>query len=401
MNIFRVVWQKTYMFIFYKFTYLMNWRLPEVIKGENSLLKVPSKMKELELNDCLLVIDPGVLKIGLADKLVEELSRNNISYFIFDKIEPNPKIRDIELGVKLYNEKNLKCMIGFGGGSALDTAKAIGARVVNKNKSIEKLGGLLKVRKKIPPLFLIPTTAGTGSEATIASVVTNEVTHHKYAINDLHLIPDFAVLDPLLTVGLPKTITAQTGMDALTHAVEGYLAMDVPKEYQKLAIEAIASIFNNILLVFEDGTNIEARKEMLYASFKAGAVFTRVGLTYVHPIAHTLGGLYNIPHGLANAVVLPYCLRYYGDKVYKKLSFLSEECLNVDKNLSIKDKANIFVDKIDDLNNKMELTRKFEIKENDIPTMVNWAIKEADNAYNPPVILDKNDLENIIRQISK
>ena len=396
MNAFRKVFQRVYMFIFYKMTYLMNWRIPTIL---SSTKDVPNKIKELNLDNCFLVIDPGILKLGLSDGLINAFNDLGINYHIFTQIEPNPKIKDIEAGVLEYINSGSTCICAMGGGSAMDTAKAIGARIVRPNKSIEKLGGLLKVGRKIPLLFAIPTTAGTGSETTIASVVTNEVTHHKYSINDLHLIPSYAVLDASLTLGLPKSITSATGMDALTHAIEGYLSLDVPKKYKRLAEEAIVDILGNILTVYNDGSNYDARYKMLYASFKAGCVFTRVGLTYCHPIAHTLGGLYSVPHGLANAVILPHCLRHYGKKVYKKLAHLSDLCNLTNENMSLEEKAIAFIERIEFLNKEMNLETKFDIKEEDIPQMIKWAEHEANSAYYPPVILDSKEIEAIIREV--
>lgn len=399
MSFLRKVWQRIFMFTFYKATYLMKWKVPELIEGENSILNICNKIKELNLDNAFVVIDSGIYELGLTNDFISSLDRNSIKYVLFTDFKPNPSIIDIEKGVELYNKTKSSFIIAIGGGSAIDTAKAIGARIARPNKSLEQLGGLLKVNKKIPTFFAVPTTAGTGSETTIASVVTNEETHHKYAINDLHLIPDYAYLDPMLTINLPKSITAMTGMDALTHAVEGYLSCDVPKKYRLLAEEAINTIISKLTYVYDNPHDIEARNDMLKASFKAGVVFTRVGLTYVHPIAHTLGGLYHVPHGLANAIVLPHCLRYYGSKVYKKLARLSDVSGLSKDNQTIEEKANLFINQIDIMNNHMNLSQKFEIKEEDIPKMIKWALKEANSAYYPPVILDYKDIENIIREI--
>ena len=189
-------------------------------------------------------------------------------------------------------------------------------------------------------------------------------------------------------------------MDALTHAVEGYISRDVPKKYRELAEEAIKDIMENMLEVYDNPTNEQARYKMLHASYKAGVVFTRVGLTYVHPIAHTLGGLYNVPHGLANAVILPVCLKYYNSKkVTSKLAHLSDICGISNDSMSLEEKKNAFILKIEELNERMGITRKFEIKEEDIPQMVKWIIHEADSAYNPPVYLYEKDIINLINNI--
>nr|MCR5741475.1 iron-containing alcohol dehydrogenase [Gammaproteobacteria bacterium] len=360
MNIFKKFFIRTFQFILYKACYLLPFRQPELLKDNDDLIK---KIKELSLDNAFLVIDPGIYKLSLADNLTKSLNDNNIKFTIFTDFEANPKIKDVEKGVIEYKNNNSKFIIAMGGGSAMDTAKAIGARIVRPNKSIEQLKGLLKVHKKIPTLFAIPTTAGTGSETTIASVIINEKTSHKYSINSLNLTPRYALLDASLTIGLPKSITAFTGMDALTHATEGYITRDVPKKHKRLAEEAIISIMDNMLEVYNNPKNLEARSNMLHASFKAGVVFTRVGLTYVHPIAHTLGGLYGVPHGLANARILPECLRYYGKKVYKKLAHLADICHLTNENMSLEEKANAYISKIEELNNIMGLNVQFDIKD--------------------------------------
>ncbi|MBP5342305.1 iron-containing alcohol dehydrogenase [bacterium] len=390
--------RRIYMFFFYTFARLLKWREPVLLTGDNPIEEIPKKIKELGLKRSLVVLDPIVESLGLSQSLTHAFIKNDINYKIFNKVKPNPKISDIEDGLKIYMENFCDSIVVMGGGSALDTAKAIGARIARPDRTIEQMKGLFKVGKDIPTLFAIPTTAGTGSEATIASVVTDN-NQHKYAINDLHLIPNYAVLEPKLTTGLPKEITAQTGMDALTHAVEGYISKGITKKYEILAVEAIKQIFNNIKQAYDNGSSLDARGEMLEASYKAGVVFTRCGLTYVHPIAHTLGGLYNVPHGLANAILLPICLRKYGEKIYKKLAYLYD-AIEPDSDLSLeKDKALKFIEKIDELNNYMNIGNKFKIDENDIPKMIEWAMNEANTQYYPPVILDSEDIEEIIREI--
>ena len=377
----------------------MKFREPVLLKDYE---EIASLIKRLNKKKIMLVIDPGIYKLGLSNKIIstiETLKENSIDYVLFTNIEANPKIKDIEEGVDIFKRSKCDSLIAMGGGSAMDTAKAIGARIARPKKSIEKMGGLLKVGKKIPLLIAIPTTAGTGSEATIASVVTDSETGHKYAINDLHLTPHYALLDPELTVGLPKNITAWTGMDALTHAVEGYITRDVPNKCKVYAEQAIIDIINNMEKVYDEPTNIEARSIMLKASYKAGVVFTRTGLTYVHPIAHTLGGLYNVPHGLANANILPICLRYYGKKVWNKLAHLADISELTTINMTVEERANAFIKKIEELNDHMGITQKFDINDNDIDKMVSWAIKEADSAYNPPVYLKREDIINIINLI--
>lgn len=245
--------------------------------------------------------------------------------------------------------------------------------------------GVLKVRKKPPSLFAVPTTAGTGSEATIAAVITDSKTHIKYQINDMALIPRYAVLDPALTIGLPAHITGATGMDALTHAVEAYIGKSNTRETKELSRKAVRLIFDNILTAYSAGANIAARENMLKASYYAGNAFTRAYIGYVHALAHALGGLYGIPHGLANAIVLPYVLEYYGSAVYKPLAELSD-CAGISFPSDTREqKAKKFISVIRKMNQGMNIPDKIEnIKRTDIPLLAKRAAKEANPFYPVP-----------------
>lgn len=258
--------------------------------------------------------------------------------------------------------------------------------------------GELKIRHKLPPFFAVPTTAGTGTEATLAAVVTNLQTHEKYAVNDPKLRPKYAVLDPELTAGLPADITAATGMDALTHAVEAYIGLSGTKSTDEYAEKAIKLIFENLEAAYNDGQNLEARENMLVASYYAGMAFTRAYVGYVHAVAHNLGGIYGTPHGLANAVILPHMLEYYGDTAYAKLAKLAEVA-----NLggySQADKAMNFIDAIKAMNKRMNIPEHFDfIKDEDIPTIVERALREGNPLYPVPKIMDEADCERVVRTI--
>lgn len=303
---------------------VLPWREPELLRGENSLSKLPKLIKDKNLKSVLIVTDQGITSIGLMDGFLKGLTAEGIHYFVYDKTVPNPTIDNIEEAYSMYKANQCQGIVAFGGGSPMDCAKAVGARVAKPNKSIPKMKGVFKVLKKIPPLFAIPTTAGTGSEATLAAVVSNSETHEKYAIMDTSLIPHYAVLDPLLTVGLPPHITSTTGIDALTHAVEAYIGRSNTKETTQWSIDAVKLIFDNLYESYSNGTNLTARTNMQEAAYLAGMAFTRAYVGYVHAIAHTLGGFYSVPHGLANAIILPYVLEYYGDSVHKPLAELAD-----------------------------------------------------------------------------
>jgi len=265
----------------------LSFREPELLEGENSLDKLPSLIQSKGIHNVLIVTDSGITAIGLMDGLLDGLQSVGINYVVYDKTVPNPTIDNIEEALKLYREKKCEAIIAFGGGSPMDCAKGVGARLARPEKSISQMKGQLKVRKPIPPLFAIPTTAGTGSEATLAAVISNSKTHEKYAVNDTVLFPHYAVLDPMLTVKLPPHITSTTGMDALTHAVEAYIGKSNTEETKKCAKEAVTLIFENLYEAYSNGSNITARKNMQKASYLAGFAFTRAFVGYVHAIAHT------------------------------------------------------------------------------------------------------------------
>lgn len=258
--------------------------------------------------------------------------------------------------------------------------------------------GQLKVMHKLPPFFAVPTTAGTGSETTLAAVVSNTKTHEKYAINDPCLRPKFAVLDPELTVGLPPHITSTTGMDALTHAVEAYIGKSNTKSTRDYAEKAVAIIFANLETAYKDGKNINARGQMLLGSFYGGMAFTRAYVGYVHAVAHNLGGMYGIPHGLANAVILPVMLEEYGAAIYPQLSKLAN--FAGIEGTSDDDKAKKFIAEVYAMNERMNIPKGFtQIKEEDIPTIVSRALKEANPLYPVPVIFDEDRMTQIVKKL--
>lgn len=381
-------------------TLFLPWREPQLIEGENSLAELPMLIKRERIENVLLVTDKGIAATGLMDGFLEGLRTEGIKFFIYDKTVPNPTIENIEEALQLYKANDCQGLVAFGGGSPIDCAKGVGARLARPNKTIPQMKGILKVLKKMPPLFAVPTTAGTGSEATLACVVSNSETHEKYALMDTALIPHFAVLDPLLTVKLPNPITSTTGMDALTHAVEAYIGKSNTKQTRQWSIDAVKLIFGNLYEAYANGENLTARKNMQRAAYFGGMAFTRAYVGNVHAIAHTLSGFYNVPHGLANAVILPHVLDYYGESVHKSLAELADAAGVCEPNDSTREKATKFIQAIKDLNEKMEIPPKVDcIVDSDIPLMAERAIQEANPLYPVPKILGREDMERLIRTI--
>lgn len=376
----------------------MNWKEPQLFEGKNSVLKLPRFIEQQKIHRVLIVTDKGLMKLNLLSPLIKELNVYKIDCFIFDDVQPNPTIQNVEACRQMYIDNDCEAVIAFGGGSPMDCAKAAAARVVKPRQSIRKMRGYLKIHKKLPPFFAVPTTAGTGSETTLAAVISNPETHEKNAIADMCLRPKYAVLDPMLTVGLPPHITSTTGMDALTHAVEAYIGKSNVKSTIRYAEEATKLIHDNLEKAYQNGGDIEARNNMLKASYLAGNAFTRAFVGYVHAIAHNLGGMYGTPHGLANAVILPYVLEWYGSKAYKKLAKLADIIEITKPEMSAEEKAKAFIAEIKRMNKAMNIPEKFDfIKEEDIPTLVERALKEGNPGYPVPKIMNKKDCEQVIR----
>ena len=398
----RKLYFRVYQGVFKVVSRFLPWREPILIEGENSIRRLPEYIKEKKITNVLIVTDAVISSLGLMDGMLEDLKNASIRYTIYDKTVPNPTVDNIEEALVLFHSNKCEGIIAFGGGSSMDCAKGVGARVARPNKSVARMKGVLKIRKRIPTLFAVPTTAGTGSEATLAAVISNRKTHEKYPINDTSLIPHYAVLDPLLTVGLPPHITSTTGMDALTHAVEAYIGRSNTDFTRKMSRDAVKLIFENIYTAYSNGTDINARKNMQKAAYYAGVAFTRACVGYVHAVAHTLGGFYGTPHGLANAVILPYVLDYFGESVHKPLSELSDLVGLGSPDASMEEKSNLFISTVKDFNLKMNIPLKIEgIKEEDIPIMVDRAYKESNPLYPVPRIFSKKDFYNIFQLIKE
>ncbi len=374
--------------------------VPELLSGAGSLQELPDKVKAAGVSKVLLVTDPGIVKVRLVEGLENSLKENDIQYALFDGVQPNPTIQNIEDGLKLYLSNGCNGIIAFGGGSPMDCAKTIGARVTNPKQSVSDMRGMFKVKKAIPPFFAVPTTAGTGSETTLAAVITDPETHEKFAIASFKLIPGVAILDPDLMIGLPPHITSTTGMDALTHAIEAYIGLHGTSFTNELAEKAVKLIFENLEEVYKDGSNLEKRNNMALASYYAGSAFTRCSVGYVHAIAHNLGGLYSVPHGLANAVILPYILEYSRKEAEGKLARLAVAGGIGKADESPEVLSNRFIEKVKSMNANMDIpTTIKELQEKDIPLIAIRALSEANPAYPVPRIINQKECEEIIRKL--
>ena len=369
----------------------LPYREPEIIKSCSELEYVFRKER---INSPLIVTDSGITRNSLTKPLEDILKKCGIAYIIYDKIRPNPTVHNVEEALKIYLQNNCDSLIAIGGGSSMDCAKALGARLVYPKRSLGQLKGILRVMRTLPPFIAIPTTAGTGSEVTLAAIITDSEKQHKYALMSFPLIPRYAVLDAALTYSLPPHLTATTGIDALTHATEAYIGRSTTKETRRLALEAARLIFENIENAYNDGHNRIARENMLFAAYKAGIAFSKSYVGYIHAVAHSLGGTYGTPHGLANAVIMPYVLEAYGKSAYKKLHEIGIAVGVSDKNDSHEVGAKKFIKAVRDLNKRIGIPDKLTgIKKSDIPQMARNAEAEANPLYPVPKLMTRKELE--------
>ncbi|MGN0794233.1 MAG: iron-containing alcohol dehydrogenase [Aristaeellaceae bacterium] len=376
---------------------VLPYRSPKVYESVEALEEI---MSDLEPSAALLVTDRGVVSAGLSARVEEKLAGCGVKCVRYDGVQPNPTIRNVEEALQMYHEGNCRCILALGGGSAMDCAKGVGARVACPNRTLRQLKGLLKVLRRIPPLIAIPTTAGTGSEVTLAAVLTDGDTKHKYTMNDFTLIPRYAILDPEMTRSLPPHLTATTGMDALTHAVEAYIGRSTTRETRRLALEAVRLIFANVERVYRDGNDMTARRNMLRASYAAGEAFSKSYVGYVHAVAHSLGGQYNIPHGLANAVLMPCVLDAYGAAAHRKLRELAMAAGVAEDHMPEAEAAARFIAAIRELNAAMGIPTGLKgIRREDIPMMARHAAKEANPLYPVPVLWNAQELERLYEAV--
>lgn len=397
----EVLWCRTFQAVLKIGNYFMGYRMPKYLEGPGKVRELGAFLKEKGINDVLVVTDGGLMKLGLPNAMLDALTQAGVRYTCFSDLGPNPTSDDVEKGFALYRENGCKAVVAFGGGSPMDCAKGICAKIAHPRRTVAQLQGLLRVLKPIVPLIAIPTTAGTGSETTVAAVITDTATHRKASINDPVLIPRYAILDPELTVGLPPHITAATGMDALSHAVESYTNHTYNTKLEdKLAKDAVKLIHDNILRAYANGRDLEARQNMQKGAFYAGRAFTRGCVGYVHAVGHTLGGLYGVAHGYAMAVLLPHVMREFGASAHKRLAELADVCGIPGENDA--QKANAFIRWIEETNAAMGLPDKLDmIREEDIDRMVTWAKKEANPLYPVPTVWSREDLRRVIGSVRK
>lgn len=390
---------RLYMAGFKLATALLPFRWPQVFRGPNSSLALLAELASHHHSGILLVSDSALSQLGVLAPIQAELERLKIPYQLFDHITPDPTNAQIEAGYQALLAANASALLAVGGGSVIDAAKLIGARARN-NKPVLKMSGLLRVWRGMLPVYAIPTTAGTGSEATIAAVVSDPANKRKLPLIDVRLLPKAAALDASLMTGLPPAITASTGMDALTHAIEAFLSNNATRATDQQALAAAKAIFQYLPRAYKSGADLEARQQMAEAAHLAGKAFTVAGVGYIHAIAHQLGAYYHLPHGLANAIVMPVVLQYSEPKARRKMALLAKHCQLAAAEATEQEAAQALITAIRQLNQDFGIASTVaELKPGDIPAIANAALKEARFTYAVPRYLNQQGAEQLIRQL--
>jgi len=368
--------------------------------GAGSITTLPTLIQQTGCTTPLLVLDPGLIQAEVDKKIRAPLDAAGIPYAVYDKVDPEPGLRLADAGTTYAKENNCDCVIGIGGGSAMDVAKAISILLTNGGQAVDYLG-LGKISKPGVPKIMVPTSAGTGAEVTFTAVFINEETGSKGGMNGDPLYPDIALLDPELTLSLPPHVTATTGIDALTHALEAFTSVQAHPLSEMYSVKAMELIVDNIRSAYADGRNIEARGNMLLGSLLGGKALAIAGVGLVHAMAYPLGGMFGIAHGLANAVLLPYVTEYNLIGNLQKHAMLAEVLGQDVSALSLRDATEITIEELHLLNHDLNIPgslKELNINEEALPEMAEIALTVARPVENNPRQPSKDDIIEIYKK---
>ncbi len=372
---------------------------PVMLVGPGSSARLGRAVNDADHHKVLVVTDAVIVRLGLMEPMLHALQDGGTDYVVFDAVTADAPIDLIEQGIALFKAQGCDAIVAFGGGSAMDAAKTIGLAAAN-HKHPRQLVGYFKGWRAPVPIYAVPTTAGTGSEVTVAAVVSDPQNNRKLVIADTRIVPRMAALDPSLMTGLPPDITAATGMDALTHAIEAYIGHWGTAFTDRMALSAVSMIYKCLPVAHADGQNLAAREQMALAANYAGQAFTRANVGYVHAIAHQLGGLYHTPHGLANAIMLPHVLRFLSPAITSRLAVLALRARVGRKGQSEALLAKKFLESIKAMNDSLGIPRTLAaLRQQDIAALARAACREADTSYPVPRYMSQADCEAVIGQV--
>jgi alcohol dehydrogenase len=373
---------------------------PRIFLGNGSIEQIGAEVRNLKGKRAFIVTDPGIIQSGILEKVTAALKSDKISFGVFDKVESDPRIEIVDQALAQLHQEKYDSVIGLGGGSSLDIAKLVSVMAKTSGK-ISDYFGIDLVPHPGLPLILVPTTAGTGSEVTPIAILSDEAEHLKKGVVSAYLFPKVALLDPLLTLGLPSAVTASTGMDALIHAIEAFTSINANDLTDHLAFKAIQLIYGNIRTAYARGEDVNARFNMLEGSLIAGLAFANAGVTAVHAFAYPLGGEFHVPHGLANAVMLPHVLRFNMLGNLSKFAAISKAFGLPAANLSQKQVAEMGILAIEDLMQDINIPlhlKDMNVSQEAIPRMAEGVMKVTRLLANNPRKLTLKDAEEIYRR---
>lgn len=396
MNIFKKLYCRSFQMVLRAALPVLPYRNPKILSHMD---EIPGILRRKKLKKPLIITDGNLSALGATAHLQKILQDQQVEYAFFDGAYPNPTTGLAAQAAEFYRKNQCDSLIAYGGGSPMDLAKAVGVSIVRPKKPLAEMAGILKVRRRLPFLIAIPTTAGTGSETTLAAVIVNSDTRHKFTINDFPLIPRFAVLDPETIHTLPADVAASTGLDALTHAIEAYIGRSTTRQTRNDAENAVALIFANLDAAVNH-QSVKAERAMLKAAHYAGRAFTRSYVGYIHAISHSLSGKYDLPHGRTNAVLLPLVLKRYGSVIWRKLARLAVCAGLGEPGDSEEILARRLIAAIEEMNRRYQIPDHIEeIWEEDIPQLAKYADQEANPLYPVPVLWNAAELEEIYREV--
>lgn len=368
--------------------------------GKGSRKVLISEIKKRHFENVLVVTDEELFKIGISNKITDMLEADDIKYSVYHDVKPNPTIQNVMDGVELCRKLNADLIVALGGGSSIDTAKGISIVVNNPERTLESLNGISNTENKGVPIIAIPTTAGTAAEVTINYVITNTKTKTKMVCVDENSIPILAIVDSELMASMPKSLAAATGMDAMTHAIEGYISINANTMSEMFSMKAIQLLYDNLEdAIFYDDE--EALDNVAYAQYIAGMGFSNVGLGIVHSMAHQLGAIYDTPHGIANSLLLPTVMEFNGENCEEKFRKILIEAFHVEADEFTKEEViKTFCEKIQELCVKVKINQRLRdvgVKQEDFEMLADKAMEDPCKPSNPREVT-KEDFINLYRK---
>lgn len=380
-------------------TGILPFKWPQTFEGPGSSLELVRHIASVGHRRVLIVTDAVLQRLGLLDEMKAELSAHGITHVTYDGVEPDPTVAQIEEGYALLSRHGCDGILAVGGGSPIDAAKLIGARAKNR-KPVAKMAGLFLVWRGTLPIYAVPTTAGTGSEVSIGAVASDPDNQQKLPAVDLRLLPAAAAVDGALMTGVPPHVTAATGMDALTHAVEAYLSRIATPTTDENAIEAAQLVLENLEAAYADGSNVDTRQNLARAAHLAGIAFSLAGLGYIHGIAHNLGVRYHVPHGVANAIAMPHVLEYSLPECTERLASLARACGVGPAAADDRERARAFIARIRELKETFEIPETLaDLEPAEVPAIARAARAEARFMYAVPRFMDQAAAEAVVRRM--